>query len=149
MIQPMVNAPFEHRTADLLFRVGNRLICFSDLHDRSWADRSSLTKKMPETPSLQTEILETCWPLCAEYTAPPTALLVQFIIALFRVSIGTATTISENTSGICTGQKVSNLNSKLSRYYIYPGVEKIEMFYNREEVGMISYRLNYLFSWLL
>lgn len=48
VIQDTVKATFEHRTADLPFRVRNWLICFSDLLPRNRADRSSLTKRMPD-----------------------------------------------------------------------------------------------------
>lgn len=52
-------------------------------------------------------------------------------------------------SGICTGQKKSNPDVKLGKYDVYSGMGKIDMFYNREEVGLTGYRLvHFLSGWL-
>lgn len=56
------NATFEHRTADLPFRVRNRLICFSDLLCRSWADRMKFNwKDARRLVFLPLEILKVAW----------------------------------------------------------------------------------------
>ena len=93
-------------------------------------------------------ILETRGPPRVEYTAPPTALSVQFILALFKSSTGKAETIW-GTLQVPTQGKVSNLNFKLGSFYVYLRVEKLENSNNMEVFGLIDYRLLCLLSCLL
>ena len=141
MIQPTVNCPFKHGMADLPFRVRNWLICFPDLLDRGWADRSSLTKNMPDAISSNANL----GPPSTEYTAPPTAPLVQFIIALLKGSIEIAETIWQKASGTCTGQRVSNLNFKLSWYLFIWVWEKQKSFITGRRLGWLVIGLSTCF----
>lgn len=75
---------------------------------------------------------------------------MQLITALFTGGLETKSRNSlEKPSGICTGQKESHPDVKLGRYDVYSGMGKIDMFYNREEVGLTGYRLvHFLSGWL-
>lgn len=68
------DAIFEHRTADLPFRVKNRLICFSDLFRKSWADRMKFNWKDARLQVLQWKSWKMLRTPCTKPTAPPTAL---------------------------------------------------------------------------
>lgn len=150
MIQPTVKATFERRTADLPFRVRNWLICFSDLLHRNRADRSSLTKRMPDAmPSPNGNLGKTRTTTHRVHSATYCTTGATHHSPRHRGPWSEGRKQSGKRSAVRSGQKLSNPNVKLGKYYVYSGMGKIDMFYNREKVGLTGYRLvHFLSGWL-
>ena len=75
---------------------------------------------------------------------------MQLITALFTGGLEiNSRTVWGKPSAICSEQKESNPNVKLGKYYVYSGMGRRDMFYNREKVGLTGYRLvHFLSGWL-
>lgn len=124
------NATFEHRTADLPFRVRNRLICFSDLLFRSWADMMKFNWKDARRHVFPLEILKDAGK------------------SMRRAH--SATYRSLGATHHCPVERLpwraESLLFKVSRYYVYLGMHEDGEYSKKEASSLIGYRPDWLYS---